>query len=98
MSQRWSRRETEEDKENVTPVEERQRDWTQRGDRNKDRSERGQMRAEEEIEVQGERGKGRQMLKADKQQSVASCVSSLRLNNKTAEQRKKKKKRTKQRR
>lgn len=50
---------------------------------------RGKKSAEEEIEVRGECGKGRQMLKADKQQSVASCVSSLRLNNKTAEQWKK---------
>lgn len=43
--------------------------------------------AEEEIEVWGERGKGGQMLKADKQQSVASCVSSQGPNNKTEEMR-----------
>ena len=43
----------------------------------------GKKSAEEVIEVLGECGKVRQMLKSDKQ-SVLSCVSSQRLNNKTA--------------
>lgn len=40
-----------------------------------------------EVYLWGESGKGKQMLKADKQQSVAFCVSSLRLDNKTEEMR-----------
>lgn len=64
----------EKDKDKI-----RQRSDTER--RRERREQRGQTRPEEVTEVRGEYGKDGQMLKGDKQQSMAS----LRLNNKTAE-------------
>lgn len=63
----------EKDKDKI-----RQRLDTER--RRERREQRGQTRPEEVTEVRGEYGKAGQMLKGDKQQSMAS----LRLNNKTA--------------
>lgn len=61
-------------------------EWTER----KQVHGSGRTKGEKEaIEVRSECGKGVQLLEADKQQSAASCVSSLRLNNKTAQWRKK---------